>query len=229
MSSEKYSTSPTSDVLRAIFENLQDDALLSKLKAPRRGRPGHDTRVLWRCFVAAYALGLPSINATNRRLGDDPAIAAACGITTIPSKMTFSRFMAKLVRYDDLVENCLVKATDTLSRLLPNMGRVVAVDSTSIKGFSNSRKPSDPDCTLSYSNTQGFWHGYRLTVIVDANYGVSMGCFLTTARDADTQLITPTLGRTRGLLKDFQPRAVLAAGAIAMGGAAVYMGRRLRS
>lgn len=210
MSSTNYTTSPTSDVLRTVFDNLHDEALIDRLQAPRRGRPGHDPRTLWRAFIAAYALGLPSINEMIRRLEDDPAVASACGITAVPSKAAFSRFMAKLVKHAALVERCLTQAADALASALPNMGRLVAVDSTPIKGFSNPRKPSDPDCTVSYSNTKGFWHGYCMTALVDANYGVPVSCYVSTARDADTQLIMPALKRAKGQLQGFQPRAVLA-------------------
>lgn len=78
--------------LATLFEALPDDDLIAVLRGPsRRGRPGYDAEVLWRCFVTYYALGLESVSSLVRLLDDNPFIAAACGITQqAPSQPTGS-------------------------------------------------------------------------------------------------------------------------------------------
>src|SRR5438094_5408538 len=67
--------------LKAIFDTLPDTDLLALLRGPRRrGRPGYDVEVLWRCFVTYYALNLESVSALIRYLRNNPYVAAACGI-----------------------------------------------------------------------------------------------------------------------------------------------------
>ena len=87
--------------LQAIFEALPDADLLALLTRKGRGRRGYEPRILWRAYVAYYALGLPSISDLVRLLHNNPAIASVCGIETvaqIPSQPTFSRFVTRLAR-----------------------------------------------------------------------------------------------------------------------------------
>lgn len=72
-------TSPIVGRLKAIFDALPDADLLATLRGPqRRGRPGYDAGILWRCFVTYYALGIESVSALLRTLRDNPFIAEAC-------------------------------------------------------------------------------------------------------------------------------------------------------
>ncbi len=102
MSTTRITHPPVVGELKAIFEALPDEELLSNLRGPkRRGRPGYNPRILWHCYIAYYCLGLPSISDLIRMLYDNSHIATACGINSIaeiPHKSTFSRFNRKLSR-----------------------------------------------------------------------------------------------------------------------------------
>lgn len=111
--STQYSVTPPPIVgeLQAIFSVLPDTELLAALRGPkRRGRPGHNPKVLWRCHITRYVLGIESVSALLRLLGDNPYIAQACGIESpevMPSQPTLSRFGAKMAKrpFANMVRN----------------------------------------------------------------------------------------------------------------------------
>ena len=147
---------PIISELEAVFAELPDCELLTKLKGPtRRGRPGYEPKVLWRCYVAYYYLGLESVSALIRLLHDNPFIAQACGIDSpdeIPSQPTFSRFSSKLAKSDFIlvVKTVMRGLTRRLFNTYPDFGKSVAIDGTSVKAWANAQKKasgrnSDPD------------------------------------------------------------------------------------
>ena len=134
--------------LKAVFHQLPDDYLISQLRGPtRRGPKGHDPRILWRCYITYYYLGLESISTLIRLLHDNPFVAKACGIDSpdqIPSQPTFSRFGTRLARkageFILAIKNILRGLTRKLYDTFPGFGRSVAIDSTDIKAWSNAGK-----------------------------------------------------------------------------------------
>ena len=69
---------PIVSELEAIFAELPDEELLTKLTGPkRRGPKGYDSEILWRCYVAHCYLGLKSVSDFIRALEDNPFIAHA--------------------------------------------------------------------------------------------------------------------------------------------------------
>ncbi len=58
LSSTLSQVPPVVSELEAIFRELPDEGLLTKLRGPRRrGRPGYDPEILWRCYVAFFYMG----------------------------------------------------------------------------------------------------------------------------------------------------------------------------
>ena len=120
--------------LQALFESLEDAPLLTALIGPmRRGPKGHSVRVLWRCFLAKHALGLPSTAAMIRMLQVSPPIAEACGVLSpdeIPHKATFSRFFTRLAmrKHLHLVKDVSRALVRKHYASIPGFGRVAALD-----------------------------------------------------------------------------------------------------
>ena len=139
---------PVVTELEAIFKELPDEELLTRLKGPRRrGRPGYEPEKLWRSFVAYYYLGLESVSALIRLLYDNPFVAKVCGFDSpddSPIQPTFSRFGSKLAESTGefilAVKNILRNLTRRLYETFPGFGRSVAIDSTDIKAWSNGGK-----------------------------------------------------------------------------------------
>jgi hypothetical protein len=105
----------------------------------------------------------------------------------LPSRSTFNRFVTRLSKHQDLVEECLSQVTTRLQELLPDFGENMAVDSTIVRSHSNLNKKvvSDPEAswtakTGSNGKKQWFW-GYKLHLAVDADYELPLAMTVTTA------------------------------------------------
>lgn len=209
--------------LEGIFASLDDGALLEVLQGPtRRGPKGHPIKILWRCFVAKYVLGLSSTAALIRTLRDNPFIARACGIASpesIPHEATFSRFFSRLSKY-----RIAAKLKDVSRSLvrhhygsLPGFGQRVALDSTTLKGWVNGGKPRLSDKEAKWSvkrNTHGkeeFTLGYKLHLLVDCEYELPIGANISVGNVHDVVRASnvPSEARygTKGL---FHPKYVMA-------------------
>ena len=208
--------------LHRVFEALDDDPLIKALVGPtRRGPKGHSVIVLWHCVVTKYVLGLASTEALRRELLNNPFVAQACGIESpdaIPHHSTFSRFFARLSKY-----NMAAKVKDVSRRLvrrcydeIPGFGQRVALDSTTLKGWSNGGKTKKADTDAGWSvkkGTQGpqeYTWGYKLHLIVDCETELPMGANVSPGNVHDVTRASNTLYDVRRTTSQFHPRFVMA-------------------
>ena len=150
-----YNDSPLIKELSELFLQIPDEAFIESLKTYRAGRRGYTSRIIWHTIIAMYYLHLPSFSALIRALQDNPALRFACGIATfkgIPSPWAYSRFMGKLAECPYQVQSLMNMMTHDIATKIPDFGKIVAIDATHIKAFSNGGKkskffdaPSDPD------------------------------------------------------------------------------------
>jgi len=228
---------PVVQELEAIFSVLPDAVLLAALRGPkRRGRPGHDPTLLWRCFVTRYVLGIESVSALLRLLGDNPYIAQACGIESqvvLPSHPTHSRIGTKMARHPfaNMVRNVQRELTRRMYETLPDLGRTVAIDSTDLKGWNNPSKKgksrtrvkrhpakpgrvSDTDAGWSVkTNTRGnkgYTWGFRAHIICDAHYELPIVVDTTPGNFHDVRKAGGMLMQARRVTGKFMPEYFLA-------------------
>ena len=208
--------------LQAAFATLDDSPLLDALVGPtRRGPKGHPAATLWRCFVAKHILGIESTAELIRTLENNPFIAGACGVTgAVPHKSTFSRFFAKLTRrkYLHLVKDVSRSLVRQHYATLPGFGKRVALDSSTLKAWSNGgKKPrySDPEAGWSIKKgTQGhkeFTYGYKLHLLVDAEYELPISANVSAGNVHDQARASNLLSEARfGTKGRFRPDYVMA-------------------
>ena len=208
------------DELAAVFASLDDYALLARLQEYRpTGRQGYALMALWRAYVASFVLNLPHTNALIRRLEDDPAFRILCGFGHLPHRTTFNRFIRRLSRHSELVEDCFSKLTGQIKALLPDLGEETAVDATTVRSHCGpSRKPiSDPQASWTAKNStqakrggKEWRHGYKVHMIADANYGLPLAHVVTTASRNDSPELPAVIAKTESLYPWFHPSAVIA-------------------
>ena len=206
--------------LEAVFEALDDDKLLTAIRGPvRRGPKGHSVETLWHCFVAMYVMGVDSTAALLRGLRNNPYLAEVCGIGTkgIPSEPTMARFFKRLAskrilpRLKDVSRSLVRKHHDTL----PGFGRVVALDSTTIRAWSNGGKPKKSDCDAGWSVKKNshaqteFTYGYKLHLLVDCETQIPLAANVSAGNIHDINRATNLLGEARFALGSFRPSYVL--------------------
>ena len=170
---------PVVSELQSIFNSLDDSALIERLTGPiRRGPKGRPVRVLWRCLITKHLLGIPSTAGLIRTLTNNPWIAGVCGIPSpdeIPHESTFSRFFNRLSKRNMLkhVKNVSRALVRRYYATIPGFGERVAIDSTTLKAWSNGGKPvkSDPEAGWSIKKgTHGrkeFTWGFALHLAFD--------------------------------------------------------------
>lgn len=218
-SQERRDKSPLFTELESLFAALPSAKLVACLHEYRwTGRPGHSIEALWRAYIASFYLNLPHTNALIRRLQDDPFLRKVCGFDDVlPSRWTFNRFLTRLSKHLDLVDECLSHVTDTLKRRLPGFGDTLAVDSSTVRSHSNPNKPKPSDPEASWTAKQStkrqgqdwFW-GYKLHLTVDAEWELPISGYVTTAKESDTKHILPLLAKAKERHGWFKPKHILA-------------------
>ena len=214
--------SPLLAELQVIFDLVDDTALLARLELYRvNGRPGYSLRALWRAYLVSYHLGLASANDLIRRLQDDPQLREFCGFgDQLPGRRTFNRFIKRLNDHPDLVTAAFAGVTEQFKEAIPDLGAVVAIDSTAIHSHCNpNRKPvSDPEASwgvkhsVKSSEKDGtdWFFGYKMHLIADARYGIPLALSVTTGSRNDSPELLPLVEQAKAQYDWFQPDIAIA-------------------
>lgn len=209
--------------LQVLFGSLDDAPLVAALQGPvRRGPKGHSSKILWRCYVAKYRMGLASTDTLIRALHDNPFLAKVCGIEApdaIPHKSTFSRFFAKLSKraYLHLVKDVSRSLVNRSFDTRPGFGQRVALDSTTLKAWSNGGKMRKADKEAGWSvkrGTQGkneFTYGWKLHLLVDAEYELPIAAHVSAGNVHDAKRASNVLSEAQFTRHGkFRPHFVMA-------------------
>jgi len=211
---------PVVQQLKAVFAKLDDAPLLEALEGSiRRGPKGHPVKALWYAYIARYVLGLESTRELIRLLQNNPFIAEACGfLGPIPHEATFSRFFSKLSgRFN------LAKLKDVSRRLVrsryadtPGFGQRVALDSTTLKAWSNGGKTKKADSQAGWSvkrNTHGkveATFGWKLHLLVDCETEFPVAANVSPGNVHDSERASQVLREARFTTNRFLPRFFMA-------------------
>ena len=207
--------------LSAVLDTVDGTTVLARLQQYRpTGRRGYPLRALWRAYIASFVLNLPHTNALIRRLQYDPGLRRLCGFgEVLPHRTTFNRFISRLANHTDLVELCLVALAIRLKELLPDLGEIVAVDSTTVRSHCNPhrKRVSDHEASWTAKNSpqaksggKKWRFGYKLHAFVDAQHSMILGQYVTTASKNDSPELPQLVERTKALLPWCRPKVVIA-------------------
>ena len=210
--------------LRAILDGLNPFPILSRLQLYRcTGRPGHPLRALWRAYVTSFLLNLPHTNALIRRLQEDPELCRLCGFEcALPSRRTFNRFIARLSHHSDLVEVALVGVTSRLKEVLPDLGEVVAIDSTAVRSHSNPnrrrrKQVSDAEARWGVKHSAkakekgtDWFFGYKSHAVADVKYGVPLAHIITAGNRNDSPMLPKVMRKGENLYSWWGPKVAIA-------------------
>lgn len=195
--------------LELVLKYLPDERLMRCLESHRgRGRNDYPVRVLWNSIVAGIVFQHTSIESLRRELlrngqlrwlcGFDPAQGAAA----VPPASVYSRFLKVLRGSLDLLEDIFDELVEQVRQELPGFGTHLAMDGKALhsharrrKGLSqlpaDGRRDTDADTgkkTYSGVREDGTswqkiveWFGYKLHLIVDADYELPVAFTVTKA------------------------------------------------
>ena len=139
-----------------VIDVIEQTGIVDELeKGYTTGRRGYGKRTLFRAYVTKFVMGHRYTNQTIRMLQDNAEVRELCGFKTIPWHTTFTRFFSELQHHDHLIETAITNITNQLKDELPDLGNVVAVDSTAVHTYSNPNRKtkSDPEANWGVKHT----------------------------------------------------------------------------
>lgn len=199
-----------------VVNHLPDEQLMQKLEKERgKGRDDYPVRAVWNSIMAGAIFQHMSIESLRRELRRNAQLREVCGFDparrgdAVPPAYVYSRILVKLMRHADEVENIFRRLVDEISVLLPDFGRVLAIDSKAVSSLARGKKRDEkekvqkPDgrrdtdadwgCKTYRGRKKGgalwekvvSWFGYKLHLLVDAVYELPVGFAVTKASASD--------------------------------------------
>jgi len=194
-----------------LLKYLPDERLMQRLESLRsKGRNDYPVRAIWNSILAGIVYQHCSIESLRRELMRNAQFRQLCGfdlfkgIKAVPSSNAYTNFLRLLVRHSDLVDTMFYDLVEKLRDILPGFGNTLAIDSKAIS--SRSRKESkrksidlrgEADADKGVKTYKGkrkdgsmwesvkSWFGFKLHLIVDADYDMPVDYKVTKASASD--------------------------------------------
>ena len=199
-----------------LLKYLPDERLVITLEARRgRGRDDYPVRAIWNSILAGIVYQHQSIESLRRELMRNAQLRQLCGfdllkgMVAVPSSNAYTNFLKLLLKHSVLIDELFYDLVEKLRQLLPGFGEVLAIDSKAINSRSrrdsrnkhvDGRGESDADKGVktykgkrkdgSMWETVKSWFGFKLHLIVDAEYELPVAYKVTKASASDI-----TIGR----------------------------------
>jgi hypothetical protein len=196
--------------LDLVMDHIPDQKLISVLhQARRNGRNDHPILAMWNSLLAGVVFQHKSIESLRRELKRNAQLRELCGFEplkgadAVPSKSAYNRFIANIIKNKELIDQMFNELVKELQSLLPDFGKDIAFDSKAIESFgqrpgkveNDKRGEHDADWgkkTYSGIREDGTawekvksWFGFKLHLIVDANYELPVAMEVTPASHHD--------------------------------------------
>ena len=200
--------------LGLVLDHLPDEALMGALERDRgRGRDEYPVRAVWNSILAGIVFGHESVESLRRELCRNAQLRVFCGfdplkgILAVPSSSAYTRFLRGLVGRLKLIEELFDVLVEEVRKVLPDFGRILAMDSKALKSHgrrgkegskakgADGRRENDADSgkkTYKGERKDGTlwekvrsWFGFKVHLLVEANYELPVGFEVTRASVAD--------------------------------------------
>ncbi len=206
--------------LRMVLDGLPDETLVQTLEAERKGRrDDYPLRAVWNSLLAGLVFQHPTIESLRRELRRNAELRQLCGFDVfegakaVPPPWVYTRLLKKLLSHQDLIDAMFEELVTGLQSELPELGTRLAVDSKALRSF--GRKPAedkrespdgrrDTDADWGTKTYKGIredgsiwekvkrWFGYKVHLLVDADYELPLAYTVTRASAGDSPEL-PTL------------------------------------
>lgn len=193
--------------LRFVLVWLPDEDLMRKLEKERKnGRNDYPIRGIWNSILAGIVFEHATMESLRRELSRNGQLRDFCGLDRVPPSYVYSRFLKKLLKQKKAIKGMFDTLVSQLSEALPDFGKDLAMDSKAIDSYArynNKNKAADGrrDLDADYGKkvyrgvkengslyeTIQKWFGYKLHLIVDANYELPVGYSVTKASRSDVK------------------------------------------
>ncbi len=196
--------------LRLVLNHLPDEELMRLLERDRgRGRDDYPIRAVWNSVLAGVVFEHVSIESLRRELRRNAQLREMCGFDlfkvkeAVPPPYVYTRFLKKLMKRQAEIDKIFDRMVDELHRLLEGFGRTLAMDGKAVRTHARRRRkadrPGEPDgrrdadADVGKKKYRGVrrdgtmwekvteWFGYKLHLIVDADYELPVAFEVTRA------------------------------------------------
>jgi hypothetical protein len=194
-----------------VLTYLPDEALMRKFESQRsKGRDDYPVRAVWNSILAGIVYQHQSIESLRRELMRNAQLRSLCGfdllkgIDAVPSANAYTNFLKQLIKHLDLVEAIFYNLVEKLRSHLPDFGKTLAADSKAVRSrarrqSSNNRIDGrgEADADRGVKTYKGkrrnnstwesikSWFGFKLHLIVDADYDLPVDYMVTKASASD--------------------------------------------
>ena len=218
------------EAIRELLKTFTFRRLLKAISNDKHmGRKKLDRKSIVLAYIVGRLRKMPTIKGLVRELNDNPALCDLCGfektgyagdlpVYYIPSRRTFGRVFKQLRQPEflRLIEGCLAELTITMSGELPDFGKDIAIDSTTIRTYANRRNGTDPEASLGFKHSvksesgTEMVLGYKLHVISDIR-GYFITGILTIGSRHDSPMLPELIKKARRTFGDrFDPQSAAA-------------------
>ena len=199
--------------LKYVLENLPDDKIINYLTAQRgKGRNDYPIIAIWNSILAGIVFQHESIESLRRELLRNDRLREICGFdpllpaeTVVPKPRNYTRFLKNLMKISHLIQEMFDLLVDQIKEVLPDFGNYLAHDGKAIQTFAKQKRNGylsrdgrrDVDANVGIKEYKGVdkdgrlwkhtktWFGYKLHLIIDANYELPVAFELTKATVAE--------------------------------------------
>ena len=208
--------------LRLVLEYLPDEPLMRLLEKQRgKGRDDYPVRAVWNSILAGVVFQHVGIESLRRELQRNGQLRHLCGFDplkgsdAVPLSSVYSRFLKQLMQHAGEIEATLDRLVEELRQALPGFGRTLAVDGKALPTHAKPRKgeAKDPDGRRDTDADWGAktyrgeredgtrwekvkrWFGYKLHLVVDAEYELPVAFEVTRASRGEQPLAKALVNR----------------------------------
>jgi hypothetical protein len=208
--------------LQLVLSHMPDERLMQHLERKReRGRDDYPVRAVWNSILAGVVYQHGSIESLRRELLRNSQLRRLCGFAAdkVPTSSAYSRFLNNLFSHEELIEEIFESLVRQCYELLPDFGKHLALDGKAINSHARGRsktggKDGRRDINANYGakrykgeHKDGSpwekvvsWFGYKLHLLVDADYELPLAFSVTAASHAEIKeahLLIDTLSEKR--------------------------------
>ena len=189
--------------LQLVLKYLPDERLMQHLERNRdRGRDDYPVRAIWNSILAGVIYQHPSVESLRRELLRNSQLRRLCGLAEdkVPTSSAYSRFLNNLFNQEELIEEIFESLVRQSYELLPGFGKHLALDGKAINSHARGRSKAggkdgrrDLEANYGAKKYKGeredgslwekvvSWFGYKLHLLVDADYELPVAFSVTQA------------------------------------------------
>ena len=199
--------------LQLALKYLPDEPLMRLLESHRgKGRNDYPIRAVWNSILAGVVFQHNSIESLRRELLRNGQLRWLCGFdlakadAAVPPAHVYTRFLKLLLRHIEQIEHIFDDLVEQARKELPGFGTNLAMDGKAINTHARPRKGlrdmssdgrRDTDADFGKKTYTGVredgttwqkvvtWFGYKLHLIVDADYELPVAFEVTKASSSE--------------------------------------------